>query len=57
MEWERQARPLFDARRQPLLQHALDEIDARWGSVDNDLDRVLGVDKAAIAKLRALHLE
>jgi protein tyrosine/serine phosphatase len=54
---ERQARPLFDARRQPLLQHALDEIDARWGSVDNDLDRVLGVDKAAIAKLRALHLE
>jgi len=50
-------RPLYDAHGQPLLQHSLDEIDAKWGSVDNYLDKVLGVDEAKIARLRALYLE
>lgn len=51
------ARPLYDANGQPLLQHSLDEINARWGSVETYLDKELGVDKAAIARLRALYLE
>jgi len=51
------ARPLFDAHGQAYLQHSLDEIDARWGSVDVYLDQVLGVDQAKIARLRALYLE
>ena len=51
------ARPLYDAHGQAYLQHSLDEIDARWGSVENYLDQELGVDKAKIARLRALYLE
>jgi protein-tyrosine phosphatase len=50
-------RPLYDAHGQPLLQHSLDEIDARWGSVDNYLDKVLGMGTAQIARLRMLYLE
>ncbi len=50
-------RPLYDSHGAPLLQHALDEIDSRWGSVDNYLDQVLGVGPDKIARLRALYLE
>jgi protein-tyrosine phosphatase len=51
------ARPLYTPAGKPLLQDTFDEIDARWGSVDAYLDQVLGVDKAKIARLRALYLE
>ena len=50
-------RPLYDAMGHAYLQHSFDEIEAKWGSVDNYLDKVLGVDAARIAKLRALYLE
>ena len=51
------AKPLYDSQGRPYLEHAFDEIDAKWGSVDNYLDEVLGVDKADKTKLRALYLE
>jgi len=51
------AHPLYDAAGKPFLQQTFDEIDSRWGSVDAYLDQVLGVDKAAIARLRAYYLE
>ena len=51
------ARPLYDSQGRPYLDYALDEIDAKWGSVENYLDKVLGMDKARIARLRALYLE
>ena len=51
------ARPLYTPAGKPLLQDTFDEIDARWGSVDAYLDQVLGVDKAKIARLRAVYLE
>ena len=51
------AHPLYAAGGKPFLQQTFDEIDSRWGSVDAYLDQVLGVDKAAIARLRADYLE
>jgi protein-tyrosine phosphatase len=51
------ARPLYDASGVAYLQQTFDTIDARWGSVDAYLDQVLGVDRRAIARLRALYLE
>jgi protein-tyrosine phosphatase len=50
-------KPLFDSSHKPILQYAFDEIEARWGSVDNYLDKELGVGPAQIAKLRAEYLE
>ncbi len=51
------ARPLYDSQGRPYLAYALDEIDTKWGSVENYLDKVLGVDKAKIGRLRTLYLE
>jgi protein-tyrosine phosphatase len=51
------ARPLYTAAGEPFLQETFDEIDKRWGSVDAYLDQELGIDKAKIARLRALYLE
>jgi protein-tyrosine phosphatase len=51
------ARPLYTAAGKPYLQETFEEIDTRWGSVDVYLDQVLGIDKAKIARLRALYLE
>jgi protein-tyrosine phosphatase len=51
------AKPLYDAGGVAYLQHTFDEIDTRWGSIDAYLDQVLGVDRHAIARLRALYLE
>lgn len=53
----RKPQPLYDASGVALLQQTFDEIDAHWGSVDNYLDKELGVDKRAIGKLRAIYLE
>jgi protein-tyrosine phosphatase len=50
-------RPLYTAAGEPFLQETFDEIDKRWGSVDVYLDQELGIDKAKIARLRALYLE
>lgn len=51
------AKPLYTAAGKPFLQDTFDEIDTRWGSVDAYLDQVLGIDKAKVARLRALYLE
>ena len=50
-------RPLYTPAGEPFLQETFDEIDKRWGSVDAYLDQVLGIDRAQIARLRALYLE
>jgi protein-tyrosine phosphatase len=50
-------RPLYDKSGVALLQQTFDEIDAHWGSVDNYLDKQLGIDAADIARLRAAYLE
>jgi protein-tyrosine phosphatase len=51
------ARPLYDSQGRPYLDYALDEIETKWGTVEIYLDKVLGVDKAEITRLRALYLE
>ena len=49
-------KPLYDGFG-AYLQQSFAEIEARWGSVDAYLDQILGVDKAAIARLRAIYLQ
>lgn len=49
--------PLMDSRGRPLLQDAFEEMEADFGSVDNYLDQMLGVNAADIAKLRSIYLE
>jgi len=49
--------PLFDADQKSFLNSAFAEIEAKWGSVENYLDKEIGVDAADIAKLRAKYLE
>ena len=41
----------------PFLNYAFDEIDGRWGSVDNYLEQEIGVTKLDLASLRAIYLE
>lgn len=55
----REAKPnlLFDESGRPPIAELLDEIGKRWGSVDNYLNRELGVDPIKIAKLRSIYLE
>ncbi len=50
-------KPLFDAQHRALLEFALDEVVARWGSVEAYLDKEVGVDAADLARLRADYLE
>jgi protein-tyrosine phosphatase len=50
-------RPLVDGQGKALLESALAEIDARYGSVDAFLDKELGVGAADVKKLRAMYLE
>lgn len=49
--------PLIDAEQKTLLVTAFAEIEAKWGSVENYLDKKIGVNAADIAKLRAKYLE
>jgi protein-tyrosine phosphatase len=49
--------PLYSANGRPLLADVFDEIDTRWGSIENYLDQVLGVDSAELTMLRASYLE
>jgi protein-tyrosine phosphatase len=51
------AHPLFNAQGRPILQYAFDAIEAHWGTVDNYLDKELGIGPVEIAKLRAQYLE
>ncbi len=53
----RKPQPLYDSQHAPLLQFALAEVEARWGSVDAYLEKELGVGPADLAKLRAKYLE
>jgi protein-tyrosine phosphatase len=49
--------PLKDLRGRPLLQDALEQIEADYGSVSHYLDQVLDVHAEDIAILRTLYLE
>ncbi|ANI79282.1 tyrosine-protein phosphatase [Sphingobium sp. EP60837] len=49
--------PLKEADGTPFLSHAFDEVDSRWGSVENYLDQEIGVTKLDLAALRAGYLE
>ena len=49
--------PLKEADGTPFLSHAFNEIDSRWGSVDNYLEQEIGLTKLDLAALRAGYLE
>jgi len=51
------AQPLIEADGTPFLKGALDEIDAKWGSVENYLRQEVGVSAVDIAALRGTYLE
>lgn len=52
-----QPRPLFDTNHRAFLEVALDEVDAKWGSVDNYLAKEVGVGPTELARLRAIYLQ
>lgn len=49
--------PLRQPSGRPFLADVFDEIDQRWGNIDNYLAEVLGVDAVQVAQLRADYLE
>lgn len=51
------SQPLYSADGRSLLAETFDEIESRWGSVENYLARVLEVGPAELAMLRARYLE
>lgn len=51
------AKPLYTADGTSYLTIAFDEIEKRWGSVDNYLKTEIGVGPQEIARLRALYTE
>jgi protein-tyrosine phosphatase len=50
-------KPPLDANAKPYLQYSFEEIEGRWGSVENYLRDVLGVGSADIQVLRRVYLE
>lgn len=52
-----QPQPLVEADGTPFLMGAFDEIDARWGSVDNYLKQEIGLTDSDIEKLRSRYLQ
>lgn len=50
-------KPLFGADRLPYLIFALDEVERRWGSVDQYLQKEAGIGPADLQKLRVDYLE
>ena len=50
-------RPLINRRGEPLLLDAFAAIEAEWGSIDDYLDRELGMDAERVALLREICLE
>jgi protein-tyrosine phosphatase len=49
--------PLYDSSQKSLVLYALEELEAKYGSVDGYLKTELGVGPAEVAKLRAKYLE
>ena len=49
--------PLKDADGRPFLRGALEEIDAKWGSMDAYLAKEIGLTPADRVKLKRLYLE
>lgn len=49
--------PLYSAEQRSLILYALEEVDAKWGSVEAYLDKELGVSAADVARLREAYLE
>lgn len=49
--------PLYSAEQRSLILYALEEVDAKWGSVDAYLDKELGITAPDLARLKALYLE
>jgi protein-tyrosine phosphatase len=49
--------PLKEADGTAFLASAFDEIEKRWGSVDNYLEKEIGVDRLELANLRHLYLQ
>ncbi len=50
-------RPLYDANHRAFLESAFDEIEAKWGTVDNYLAKEIGIGPAQVARLRAIYLQ
>lgn len=53
----RRPQPLLNEAGAPRLVETFAEIEARWGTVENYLDTVLGVDAGDVARLRTMYLE
>lgn len=51
------AKPLYTADGKSYLSIAFDEIDAKWGSVDNYLKTEIGIGPGELKRLRALYTE
>lgn len=52
-----QRQPLRDVRGRPLLQIAFEQMETDFGSIENYLDKALGLTARDIAKLRSVYLE
>jgi protein-tyrosine phosphatase len=52
-----QPQPLVDAQGRPFLTGAFEEIEAKWGSVDNYLQQEIGLTPSDVTHLRFLYLE
>lgn len=50
-------RPLYDANHHAFLEFALDEVETKWGSVENYLAKEAGVGPTELARLRVLYLQ
>jgi protein-tyrosine phosphatase len=50
-------KPLVDSHGTAYLQYSFDEIEKHWGSIDNYLRDILGMDASKIAALRQYYLE
>ena len=51
------AQPLWDENNVPFLSGAFDEIDEKWGSVDQYLKKEIGLSDKDITTLKAMYLE
>jgi protein-tyrosine phosphatase len=49
--------PLYGADKVPFLTYSFDEIDTKWGSVDNYLRQEVGLTAQDLERLRTLYLE
>ncbi len=54
---EEKPHPLLEPDGTPFLSHAIDEIERRYGSLDNYLEKRIGIDARAREALRARYLD